>query len=151
MQSWFQFERSWLQVEGSERSSWVQVGPSWAKLGQVGPKLDQVGPSWGHVGPRLVLCWPKLGLCCGFGSYVGLQNALKIELQFWMDLSSIFYRFLLDFDTLKHWFLTNPLREIHVFETLLYTKCSSLVIDFRYQVGLQSLIVRLCWSYVEAK
>ena len=74
----------------------------------------------------------------GFGSHVGLQDALKIELQFWLDFWSNFYRFLLDFDNLKHWFSTNSPSEIAVFEILLYTICCSIFIDFGCHVGFQN-------------
>ena len=96
------------------------LGPSW------GPKSIKNRSKNRSLGGSLFLIdfW---SIFRGFWCQLGLQNRSKIDknrdqnmMTFWADFLSFFYRFLIDVDTLKPWFLTNSPREIPVFQILLH-------------------------------
>ena len=106
--------------------SWVPVGPSWTPSGgserdlgaKLGTQIDQKPIK------KSITCWMTFfmdlwSIFIGFWCQLGLQIRSKIDQNryenmkhfsfvFWL----ILHWFLLDFDTLKPWFLTNSPREI---------------------------------------
>ena len=136
---WSLFKSAYLRVKFRSFVSMLpELEAQVAPLGlQVGGPRGILGPSWGPksfknrsknrslVGSLFLIdFW---SIFRGFWCQLGVQNRSKIDknqgqnmMIFWPDFWSIFYRSLIDFETLKPWFLTNSPREIGVLLILLY-------------------------------